>query len=104
MRGGVRNGVGDRSIKFRHVDSSSNVNVTFSRRRCGEVFCADCTSKKALLPTGTAAKASDTKNPRRVCLDCYDALEPMQDALAIKDSNAMRTNIVGELRRVFTGV
>ena len=68
-------------------------------RRCGEVFCAECTSKKALLPTGTAAKPSDTKNPRRVCLPCYDAVEHMQDSLALNESNAMRTNTMGEKNR-----
>jgi len=30
-------------------------------RRCGFVFCCDCTRYKSLLPAGTAAKESDTK-------------------------------------------
>ena len=61
-------------------------------RRCGNVFCGNCTNKKALLPTGTAAKTSDTKNPRRVCLDCFEASQPEQDVLALSQSNAVRTN------------
>ncbi|GMH48219.1 hypothetical protein TL16_g00240 [Triparma laevis f. inornata] len=68
-------------------------------RRCGEVFCGDCTNKKALLPANTAAKESDTKNPRRVCTDCYDSVESMQEQLAMQDSNAMRTNEIEDKNR-----
>ena len=61
-------------------------------RRCGLVFCGECTGKKALLPKGTSAKDSDTRNPRKVCLDCYEVLVPQQQTLARMDSNSMKDN------------
>ncbi|GMI32964.1 hypothetical protein TrCOL_g2964 [Triparma columacea] len=61
-------------------------------RRCGFVFCGDCSSHRSLLPAGTAAKESDTKNPRRVCGPCHEAVKPLQDQLAMSSSNAVREN------------
>ena len=68
-------------------------------RRCGDVFCGSCTSQKALLPLGTAAKSSDTKNPRRVCYDCFEAVKDIQDELAYKQSNSMRENTIDAKNR-----
>jgi len=68
-------------------------------RRCGDVFCGNCSNQKALLPEGTAAKTSDTKNPRRVCYDCFEAVKGMQDELSYSQSNAMRENTIGSKNR-----
>ncbi|GMH50797.1 hypothetical protein TrRE_jg5744 [Triparma retinervis] len=61
-------------------------------RRCGFVFCGDCSGYKSLLPAGTAAKESNTKNPRRVCAPCHESLKPIQDELTMSSSNAVREN------------
>ena len=77
--------VAPRWVPNKEKSNCSECNCTFDWvkrrhhcRRCGDVFCGDCSEQKALLPPNTAAKDSDTKNPRRVCRKCFEAVENIQ--------------------------
>lgn len=76
---------------------------TFWKRRhhcrlCGNVFCGDCTEKRAMMPD-----VFGTKDPQRVCEPCYAKVEPFQEQLAEANANALRENEVddGSLMRYF---
>lgn len=55
-------------------------------RFCGGIFCWACTKGRCLMPVKFRQR-----EPQRVCDNCYDRLEPLQDILIKSMSNAMQT-------------
>jgi lipid-binding SYLF domain-containing protein len=95
-------------------------------RRCGHIFCQDCSSRRALLhpdntvlrgysakysaatagggEVGRQARAVACREPQRVCDPCYAEVEPQQQQLRAQFSNAQRFNSTetrGWLQRTF---
>jgi lipid-binding SYLF domain-containing protein len=60
-------------------------------RRCGLIFCDECTSARAMMPLSWG-----DKDPQRVCSDCNFALMPIQAELSETNANCMRDNEVDD--------
>ena len=58
-------------------------------RLCGLIFCEDCTAYKDMLPLSWGQM-----DPQRVCVDCHNALEPIQQAMSECNANALRVNTI----------
>jgi hypothetical protein len=54
-------------------------------RNCGKIFCMYCSKNFRLLPANF-----QVREPQRVCNDCCDTLEPLQDELAATIANSTR--------------
>jgi lipid-binding SYLF domain-containing protein len=67
-------------------------------RHCGNIFCNNCSSVKAMLPS-----VFEERNPKRVCLKCANDLSPLQDSLIQTFANHTKMNFIdwstGGLRR-----
>ncbi|CAA6658705.1 unnamed protein product [Spirodela intermedia] len=67
-------------------DSHSSTCMQHHCRFCGGIFCRACTKGRCLMPVKFRQR-----EPQRVCDNCYDRLEPLQDILIKSMSNAMQT-------------
>ena len=68
-------------------------------RGCGRIFCHNCSSQKSLLPPEFG-----TRDPQRVCQQCYRDLLPFQKDLIETVSNQMKVNEIDQTgaRRYFS--
>ena len=68
-------------------------------RGCGRIFCHSCSSQKSLLPPEFG-----TRDPQRVCQQCYRDLLPFQKDLIETVSNQMKVNEIEQTgaRRYFS--
>ena len=65
------------------------VNRKHHCRHCGQIFCDDCSSKKALLPV-----AFGLRDPQRVCNQCELILRPYQLQLTHTIANHQCSNTI----------
>jgi hypothetical protein len=56
-------------------------------RHCGHIFCEACSNYRCLLP-----RDFGIRDPQRVCLKCYNILQPHQRFLTGDIANHLRTN------------
>jgi len=67
-------------------------------RRCGGVFCKQCTPHRRLLPEGSMITVGgisaklNARNPQRVCRHCQSELDPLQSQLCVSIGNSIKDN------------